>query len=550
MKHVKLTVLSILPLLIFSLNTSFAQSTTDVISIDLGRQLFVDDYLIEKTDLEKLSHRAEKKGQVMKPETELEMGRGVSNPGTLLNDGGVWWDPEDEVFKMIYQAGWLHTLAYAESYNGIDWIRPSLDVEPGTNRILPDIIPDSSTMMMSHSDENPQEKFKLFVRPPITHPLIEGEVLHGWCLTSPDGIHWDKKEKTGICGDRSTMFYNPFSRKWIFSIRNYGSIGGGRDNIRVGRYRRIYESDVFMKDHQWKREEPKFWLSVENDVPDAYIGDIPQLYNFSAVAYESIMIGVFQILHGPNNEVCSRTGAPKVTDLEIGFSRDGYDWVRADGPAFIPASRYEGAWDRGYLSPSGSICAVVGDQLWFWYTGYEGRPEIKEETPGRLHGYAAPKLGMYANGSIGLAVLRRDGFVSYAAGEEQGELLTKPLKFSGKNLFVNVDCPDGEFDVEILDAHTMNPIPGYTFDKCRQISDDKTLIEVKWKGQKDLSSLSGKDVRFRFRLRNGDFYSFWVSPDKNGASNGYNAAGGPGFDGGTDTTGKKAYKKSRLFLFL
>jgi hypothetical protein len=40
--------------------------------------------MIEKTDLEKITHRAEKKGQVMKPETELEMGRGVSNPGTLL----------------------------------------------------------------------------------------------------------------------------------------------------------------------------------------------------------------------------------------------------------------------------------------------------------------------------------------------------------------------------------------------------------------------------------------------------------------------------------
>jgi hypothetical protein len=48
----------------------------------------------------------------------------------------------------------------------------------------------------------------------------------------------------------------------------------------------------------------------------------------------------------------------------------------------------------------------------------------------------------------------------------------------------------------------------------------------------------------------GDFYSFWVSQDKDGASNGYNAAGGPGFDGGTDTSGRKAYNKSRNFLFL
>jgi hypothetical protein len=84
MRHVKLTFLILLVLHIFSLNSLCAQETDASISIDLGRQLFVDDYLIEKTDLEKITHRAEKKGQVMKPETELEMGRGVSNPGTLL----------------------------------------------------------------------------------------------------------------------------------------------------------------------------------------------------------------------------------------------------------------------------------------------------------------------------------------------------------------------------------------------------------------------------------------------------------------------------------
>ena len=52
MKYVKLSSLSIIALLVFSLNLSFAQSATDAISIDLGRQLFVDDYLIENTDLE------------------------------------------------------------------------------------------------------------------------------------------------------------------------------------------------------------------------------------------------------------------------------------------------------------------------------------------------------------------------------------------------------------------------------------------------------------------------------------------------------------------
>ena len=35
--------------------------------------------------------------------------------------------------------------------------------------------------------------------------------------------------------------------------------------------------------------------------------------------------------------------------------------------------------------------------------------------------------------------------------EEAGTLTTRPVTFKGKNLFVNVDCPDGELKVEVLD---------------------------------------------------------------------------------------------------
>ena len=51
---------------------------------------------------------------------------------------------------------------------------------------------------------------------------------------------------------------------------------------------------------------------------------------------------------------------------------------------------------------------------------------------------------------------------------------------------------------------------------------------------------SGKPVRFRFHLSNGSLYSFWVSPDKSGASHGYVGAGGPGLTGPTDTVGEGA----------
>jgi hypothetical protein len=38
-----------------------------------------------------------------------------------------------------------------------------------------------------------------------------------------------------------------------------------------------------------------------------------------------------------------------------------------------------------------------------------------------------------------------------------------------------------------------------------------------------------------------------VSPSTNGESRGYNAAGGPGFNGGIDNEGIKAYEKARSF---
>ena len=49
--------------------------------------------------------------------------------------------------------------------------------------------------------------------------------------------------------------------------------------------------------------------------------------------------------------------------------------------------------------------------------------------------------------------------------------------------------------------------------------------------------MAGKTVRFRFHLANGSLYSFWVSADESGASDGYVAAGGPGLAGSMDTVG-------------
>jgi hypothetical protein len=111
-------------------------------------------------------------------------------------------------------------------------------------------------------------------------------------------------------------------------------------------------------------------------------------------------------------------------------------------------------------------------------------------------------------------------------------------------MFVNVNCDGGQLRVEILDSQN-EVIAPFSKDNCIPIEVDKTLEPVQWQGAGDMSSLAGKTVKFRFYLRSGQLYSFWVSPTPNGESHGYVAAGGPGFTEPQDNAGRSAYEQAR-----
>ncbi len=502
-----------------------------IIPIDIGRQLFIDDFLIESTTLKRIFYQAKKlmNNPIFKPKTKIEEGRG-NTPVACPKDGGVWWDPQDQIFKMWYEAGWLYSMAYAVSKDGINWERPALNIEPGTNRILPKLTHDSSTVFLDLYTKNPGERYKMFIRSPDTIPGSDEKIVTGFSMVSSDGIHWSKPLQTGICGDRSTIFYNPFRRKWIYSIRSYSK--NGRD-------RKYHEHSDFLRGAAWKPNEPVFWTGADKlDLPDPDIGIKTELYNLSANAYESIMLGYYQIWLGPTNEDCMEKATPKTTDLKLAFSRDGFHWDRPHREAFIASSRKPGQWDRGYVQSVGGICNIVGDELWFYYIGFEGDESKKSTSPF--------ENGMYSRGSTGIAKLRRDGFASMSAGIEGGTLTTKVLTFKGRYLFVNADCAEGELRVEVLDEN-YSPYPLYLYENCIPVSTNSTIWQIKWKDYDQLTSLAGKKVRFRFYLNNGSLFSFWVSPDKSGASYGYNAACGPGFSGPVDIEGKSAYKKAKSY---
>ena len=81
-----------------------------VIPIDLGRQLFVDDFLIAETSLIRAFGKPEIHPQspVLSPETDEEMDSGYCPMAAPFNDG-AWYDPQDNLFKLWYMPGWFHS---------------------------------------------------------------------------------------------------------------------------------------------------------------------------------------------------------------------------------------------------------------------------------------------------------------------------------------------------------------------------------------------------------------------------------------------------------
>jgi hypothetical protein len=244
-----------------------------------------------------------------------------------------------------------------------------------------------------------------------------------------------------------------------------------------------------------------------------------RLYDLDGIAYESLMLGMFQVHRGPQNSIAEKGKFPKMSELSIGFSRDGFHWSRPDRRPFIPATRKQGSWERAYVQFTGGVTVIDGDRMLFYYVGFSGE--------------APNGPDMYAGCATGMASLRRDGFASLDAGPQGGTVTTRRIRFSGNHIFANVNAPKGELRAEILDADGA-PIAPFTLANSVPLSIDSTKTELKWKGSPDLGRLAGKPVRVRFQLRSGSLYSFWITPHAAGQSRGYVAAGGPEFRGPVD----------------
>ena len=511
------------------------------IPIDVGRQLFVDDFLVESTTgVVRAFYKPVKyiENPVMWPQTATEL---ANAPGCCMPGGAVWWDPTRRRFRMWYLSGWSGPISIAESEDGLKWERPAVAADAtkrvppmGSNVVLPDQFADTFSVWPDYAAANPYANWKLCVSP-------GGNPTRSVEYVSSDGVNWTFAKKTGWHGDSTTLFYNPFRQKWVWSLRSnwrkrsriyheHSDFFAGADwnfplkNGSASMKKAYYENTAGLVSNS---PDCYIWLACDNaDATCTMNGTVreSQMYNVDATPYESVMIGLFKVICGHDNDEAAIAGLPKTTFCHFGYSRDGFHFSRPDRtPAISPSGWGSGAWDTGYIGFCSSGFVIKDEQLWIYYVGARGDGTANNPPE------CVITNGMHLNFSVGIAKLRRDGFAGMVA-DGAGELVTRPVTFTGSHLFVNADARFGALSAEVIDADG-KPFPGYAAADCDGLLRvDATKRAVSWKGG-DLSRFAGKPVRFRFKMKVATLYAFWVSKDASGKSGGYLAAGGPDYAG-------------------
>ncbi|HOU96654.1 MAG TPA: hypothetical protein PLN06_08540 [Bacteroidales bacterium] len=497
----------------------YLESIPEIIPINVGRQLLMDDFLIETTNLKRTFHYPQyfKGNPVLEADRPWEYSL-TGYPYAAPFSDGVWYDEKEKKFKLWYSTGggeynkqagrFAAVTAFAVSADGVNWEKPALDIVPGTN-LVDTLIRDSNTMWLDKNEQDSTKRYKLF-NVQKNWPDLQWRLVLKY---SSDGIHWSEGEAhSGDIHDRTTVFYNPFRGKWIFSARAMTRLGRSRNYLEHS----DPETGVSLLHRAFGFIDKYnvFWFGPwENELrhPDpAYSAVKPSIYNLDAIAYESILLGFFSVWQGPENDICTKLRIQKRNEVAIGFSRDGFHWHRPDMNRFFPVDETAGAWNNGNIQSAVGVPLIVGDSLYFYMSGRKTCKSFWDACSG-----------------TGLAKLRRDGFASMDADSTERTLLTRKLTFDGRYLFVNADASQGYLYAEILneDGKVMD---GFSKQQCKPVRTDGTKLAIEWQGKKSLKNYSEIPVRIKFYLKKASLYSFWISKYPTGESEGFTGGGGPG----------------------
>ena len=188
-----------------------------------------------------------------------------------------------------------------------------------------------------------------------------------------------------------------------------------------------------------------------------------------------------------------------LSDALFMAGRDGVAFKRWSGAFLRPGPERPGTWSYGQQCVAWQVVTTAGSM-----------PGESDE----LSLYADEAYWTGAPGSsVRRYTLRLDGFVSLHAAEPGGELVTKPVRFTGRRLSLNASTSAaGSVQVELQDA-AGRPLPGYALADSEPWFGDTADRAVRWRERgSDVSPLAGQVVRLRFVLSDADLYSYQFQP--------------------------------------
>ena len=546
-------------------------SAHEPLAVEKGfRQLFLDDEALEhQRGLIRTMHRPTKSGAVLRPDGKAD--------GIRIQAGAApVWVPKENVYKFYYMgfpyvAGkgqWvLNEIgpAVAVSKDGIHWERPKLGnvewrgskqnnrfyvLDPnlrwGDNRFV--------EVLYTPHDPDPARRYKGFLGATGRQPVA-----------SADGIDWKKVDAPRIpSSDTSTLLYDELGKRYLAVVKSgtkYGrsaAVTFSKDFQKWTSPRLTFctdqEDQVIAKrriaarlanpdmqnpifnfpepDEPWspgKGNKPIGPIDGEdfNQVGGGENFNIPtwraETYKMSVFPYEGVYMGVVQLYYPTGPAIPAWNNTVGYSEFQLAFSRDSQlrkeNWTRlGKREPFLETSPLSkglvGNYDRLQMSTFNRPL-VMGDELWFYYTGYKGRtPPYKMWPNGKVRNQAnltPEEKADFEDGwtAVCLAKLRLDGFVSLDAGSKPGELVTRPFTADGEALFLNVDTRQGGLaKVEVLDEKSQ-PIDGFTLNKSIALTGKGVRQKAAWQGGAKWSQLKGKKVRLHISLRQAGLYAFW-----------------------------------------
>lgn len=421
-----------------------------LIEIGSRRELFVDDYLVERVAGLRL------KLHEPRP-TPLVPGAPNGHYATVIKDGSLYRRYDRGGFA-AYDGDARETTHYWESRDGIHWEKPSLglyqvDGSRDNNVII------ANTKWIAHNfspflDQRPQvpkeERFKALAG------VHKGGGL--FAFVSADGIHWKKLKKTQVIKSKDFAFDSQNVSFWSVSEQCY-----------VCYFR------------SWKTPHGSL-RSVSRTTSTDYVNwSEPVAMNPNQPGEHLYTSGTHPYFRAPHIYVALPTrflpDRGESTDIMFMTSRGGV--------------KYDRTFLQGFI-----------------------RPGLNPEKWGNRSNYAALNVVPTSNEEMSIYVrerryvMRTDGFASLHAGHESGELVSKPFSFSGSELEINYSTSGaGNVALEIQDSNGA-PIAGYALSDCKPIIGDHIERVVRWKKTADVSRLAGQPIRLRFVMRDADLYSF------------------------------------------